>query len=115
MVNPELGTKRTCTTCGARFYDLNKTPILCPKCGAENEKDVVKIKRGGKSSRSDAAKKVAVARPVADEEEEELDDTLLDDEAGDEADLMEDTSDLGEDDDDMAEVIDHMDDGDDEE
>ena len=34
MTKPELGTKRLCTECGARFYDLNTTPIACPKCGA---------------------------------------------------------------------------------
>ena len=34
MVSDELGTKRTCPSCGVRFYDLNKTPIICPKCAA---------------------------------------------------------------------------------
>jgi uncharacterized protein (TIGR02300 family) len=34
MTKPELGTKRACTECGARYYDLNMTPITCPKCGA---------------------------------------------------------------------------------
>lgn len=34
MAKPELGTKRQCQSCGAKFYDLNKSPILCPKCGA---------------------------------------------------------------------------------
>jgi len=29
------GTKRTCQSCGARFYDLNRDPIVCPVCGAE--------------------------------------------------------------------------------
>jgi uncharacterized protein (TIGR02300 family) len=33
VVKPELGTKRTCPSCGARFYDLLKNPIACPKCG----------------------------------------------------------------------------------
>lgn len=33
MVKAELGTKRTCPSCGARFYDLLKSPIVCPKCG----------------------------------------------------------------------------------
>ena len=33
MAKPELGTKRLCASCGARFYDLSKTPITCPKCG----------------------------------------------------------------------------------
>ena len=34
MAKPELGTKRQCRSCGNRFYDLNRDPILCPKCGA---------------------------------------------------------------------------------
>jgi uncharacterized protein (TIGR02300 family) len=34
MTKSELGTKRLCTECGAKFYDLNTTPITCPKCGA---------------------------------------------------------------------------------
>lgn len=35
MANPDLGTKRTCTSCGARFYDLGKMPVECPKCEAK--------------------------------------------------------------------------------
>jgi uncharacterized protein (TIGR02300 family) len=34
VAKPELGTKRLCGECGAKFYDLNKDPITCPKCGA---------------------------------------------------------------------------------
>jgi uncharacterized protein (TIGR02300 family) len=34
VAKPELGTKRQCLSCGAKFYDLNKDPIICPKCGA---------------------------------------------------------------------------------
>src|SRR3974377_114742 len=37
VANPELGTKRLCASCGAKFYDLNKDPIHCPKCGAVYE------------------------------------------------------------------------------
>ena len=33
MVKAELGTKRTCPSCGSKFYDLLKSPIICPKCG----------------------------------------------------------------------------------
>lgn len=33
MARPELGTKRQCQSCGAKFYDLNKDPIICIKCG----------------------------------------------------------------------------------
>src|SRR5262249_48012496 len=32
VAKPELGTKRLCGNCGAKFYDLNKDPIACPKC-----------------------------------------------------------------------------------
>lgn len=32
MTKPELGVKRDCPNCGARFYDLNKEPAHCPKC-----------------------------------------------------------------------------------
>ena len=32
MAKPDLGTKRLCGNCGAKFYDLSKTPIVCPKC-----------------------------------------------------------------------------------
>lgn len=28
------GTKRTCQSCDNRFYDLAKSPIHCPMCGA---------------------------------------------------------------------------------
>ena len=37
MAKPELGEKRVCPSCGAKYYDLNRDPILCPKCGATFE------------------------------------------------------------------------------
>ena len=33
MAKPELGLKRQCMSCGAKFYDLSKDPAVCPKCG----------------------------------------------------------------------------------
>jgi uncharacterized protein (TIGR02300 family) len=35
--NKDRGTKRTCQNgeCGARFYDLNRSPIVCPICGSK--------------------------------------------------------------------------------
>ena len=30
----ERGTKRTCDSCNARFYDLNREEVICPMCGA---------------------------------------------------------------------------------
>src|SRR5215470_11782555 len=37
VAKPELGTKRLCASCSAKFYDLNKDPIHCPKCDAVYE------------------------------------------------------------------------------
>ena len=34
MSKPARGTKRVCPSCGARFYDLSRTPIACPVCQA---------------------------------------------------------------------------------
>jgi uncharacterized protein (TIGR02300 family) len=35
--NKDRGTKRTCQNgeCGARFYDLNRSPVVCPICGTK--------------------------------------------------------------------------------
>lgn len=33
MADPELGTKQVCPNCESKFYDLNKRPAVCPKCG----------------------------------------------------------------------------------
>lgn len=32
MANPALGTKRICSGCAAKFYDLGKEEIVCPTC-----------------------------------------------------------------------------------
>ncbi|MEM0908425.1 MAG: TIGR02300 family protein [Pseudomonadota bacterium] len=34
MPRPELGIKRLCPNCGAKYYDLNRDPAICPMCGA---------------------------------------------------------------------------------
>ncbi len=34
MAKPELGNKHQCHQCGTKFFDLNKNPVICPKCGA---------------------------------------------------------------------------------
>lgn len=111
MVKPEWGLKRTCNSCGAHFYDMTRSPIICPKCGA-----VVDIEAVFKTSRRSVAQEKASARANAKKIEEievdDLDDVSDDDDLDadkDESDLIEDTSDLGGDDDDMAEVMDRLD------
>ena len=50
------GFKRICTSCGARFYDMNKRPIICPSCGAEFSGDVkVKSRRSRSTAANDEA------------------------------------------------------------
>ena len=35
MIDKSLGTKRLCPACHVKFYDLNRSPAKCPKCGEE--------------------------------------------------------------------------------
>ena len=64
MAKPEWGTKRECAECGARFYDLTRTPIICPKCETTFIIEVPKP-----SSRS-KAKAAAAPKPTVVEAEE---------------------------------------------
>ena len=32
MAKPEWGEKRICLDCGAKFYDMQRSPIVCPSC-----------------------------------------------------------------------------------
>lgn len=66
MAKPELGTKRLCAGCGAKFYDLSKTPPVCPTCGTVFE-FVLPISRG----RPDAAARAAAASAATRETEAE--------------------------------------------
>ncbi len=99
MAKAELGMKLTCESCSARFYDLNKQPGICPKCGTANARPVIFKASRRPSEDAKAKQQVAVKAPpkaVPDEE----DDVVADDDDEDEA-VIEDTSDLGEDDDDV--------------
>mgnify|MGYP001338985488 CR=1 FL=1 len=40
MVKPEWGKKRICTNCKTKYYDFNKSPIICPSCGSEFDPDI---------------------------------------------------------------------------
>lgn len=78
-----LGTKHSCFKCGAKFYDLKKSQVVCPKCGA-NQRDAPVQKPAPPEKRA----KVAVPEPAqdvedasdeADEAFEELDEDVADD------------------------------------
>ncbi len=63
MAKPELGTKRLCGNCGAKFYDLSKDPIVCPKCHTVLELAAVSAR-----ARPEAAAPARAAAPAPEEE-----------------------------------------------
>jgi uncharacterized protein (TIGR02300 family) len=115
VAKPEWGTKRICPSCGTRYYDLLRKPVICPKCStpfdpeaflksrrarpaAPVEKELEpagadELEAEAEPEEAAAEEEEAVAHEEAEEEDEEL---------------LEDASELGEDEDDMAEVIENV-------
>ena len=129
MTKPELGVKRDCPECGARFYDLNKEPAHCPKCDyefipesllkprktraeetgeAETENETAKPEQETSLESADKEKKAAKSkrRAALDEEDDENVDDELEDIEDIDVDLDEDEDDdsLLDDDDDEDDV-----------
>ncbi len=98
MVKPELGTKRVCVSCNARFYDLQKTPAVCPKCSTEQPADQPRARRAGGNVIEDKRPKKP---PVADDVDVEVE--PAEEEA--EEDVLEDASELEDDADAIPEEI----------
>ena len=59
LVKAELGLKRVCPQCAARFYDLQKRPIECPKCHFSFEPEAMYKQRRPRQPEA------AVVQPVA--------------------------------------------------
>jgi uncharacterized protein (TIGR02300 family) len=114
LAKPELGTKHQCQNCGAKFFDLNKDPIVCPKCGTvfqvaaaararpaakpEEEEDTEVATPAGVEVVSldevEAGEEKAAAEPVVDDidveddaEEDAADDPFLEEEEEDDDDV----------------------------
>ena len=118
MAKPEWGTKRICPSCGTRYYDMTRDPIVCPKCSTPFDPEAFL-----KSRRSRPAPPVEKElEPVGAEEidadveteeeaeavEEEEEAAPLEEAEEEDEELLEDASELGEDEDDMAEVIENV-------
>jgi uncharacterized protein (TIGR02300 family) len=58
---PDLGGKHQCLNCSAKFFDLHKDPIVCPKCGTIFQPTPL------------SARAAARAAPQADDDEVESD------------------------------------------
>ncbi len=48
MSKPEWGVKRICPSCGTKYYDFNKTPIICPNCNFKFDPDLLLKSRKGR-------------------------------------------------------------------
>ena len=74
MSEPEWGIKRVCPSCSIKYYDFNKSPIICPKCEFEFDPDLLLKSRKGRS----IAAKTGVNEVSSDlkKEEETLDDDI---------------------------------------
>jgi uncharacterized protein (TIGR02300 family) len=94
MVKPELGTKRVCVSCGARFYDLTRQPAVCPKCGTEQPVEQPRPRRsGGGNVVEDRRPKKPVPAPGAEDTDIEVEGV----EDVEEEDVLEDATDLEDD------------------
>jgi uncharacterized protein (TIGR02300 family) len=118
LAKPEWGAKRICPSCGARYYDLLRDPVICPKCSTPFDPEAfLRARRARppapieKEIEPVGAEEVDVdleAEEIEAVEEEEEAGVALEEAEEEEEELIEDASELGEDEDDMAEVIENV-------
>ena len=99
MSKPARGTKRVCPGCGARFYDLNRTPVTCPVCQAAYQLPAAPSRRSSERAQAPAPRKVNEVKPRPAAETPEVISLEEVEEAGAEAAIAEDEEmvDLGDD------------------
>lgn len=77
MAAPDLGIKRICPSCAAKFYDLSKRPIVCSKCAFSFAPEaLVKMRRpraGATASREDREESIVKAATKVDEGDDDGD------------------------------------------
>jgi uncharacterized protein (TIGR02300 family) len=81
MAKPELGLKRVCVSCSAKFYDLTRAPAICPKCGTEQPAEQPRLRRPGGGAAAavpDEKLKKRVLAPEVEGDEVELEDVEAD-------------------------------------
>ena len=116
MAKPAWGMKWICQGCGARFYDLQRNPIICPKCTTVFDPESAQRTRRGRGAaapakpvpqRAPMPDKFVAPEEVAAEVGEEIEAIVAAD--ADEDAVIEDTEDLPEDENEVAEVIENVD------
>jgi len=91
MAKPELGSKRVCVACSTRFYDLNKQPVICPKCNTEQPTEQPRLRRAAGNVALEEKRRPKVV-PAPGLEETDVEVEAVEEETGE--DVLEDTSDL---------------------
>ena len=61
MAKAELGLKRSCLSCGMKFYDFGRTPIICPGWQAAFDPESLVRSRRGRATAKPAAKSAKAA------------------------------------------------------
>ena len=80
MAHATLGRKQRCASCGIKFYDLKKSPAVCPSCGTEfDPESLLKSRRGRAAAKDETVK--APAKSEGDEAEDDLIEKSEDDDA----------------------------------
>tara|TARA_E500000331_G_scaffold341797_1_gene374699 strand:+ start:764 stop:1180 length:417 start_codon:yes stop_codon:yes gene_type:complete len=88
----ERGIKRLCQDCGALYYDLDKNPIICPKCGAEFDPEAILKSRRARPMTPNGKENTKSQDEETDNSEDldEVETTLEDDEEGEVVDIRSD-------------------------
>ena len=79
LVKGDLGIKRVCPQCAARFYDLQKRPIECPKCQFSFEPESLYKQRRTRQPEAVAAVPIVAESEDEEEAEEENEEAEADD------------------------------------
>lgn len=67
------GLKRICMSCGTRFYDMKKRPIVCPGCSEQFTGEIkVKTRRGRVPAAEAEAKVIEKIKDIANDDDTEI-------------------------------------------
>ena len=73
MSKKEWGIKRICPSCGIKYYDFNKSPIVCPECNFEFDPDLLLKSRKGRTVSNKVEEVAPESNTSSKTENEEID------------------------------------------
>ena len=80
MAKADLGRKRACLACGMRFYDFNRSPIVCPGCGVEfDPENIIKSRKDRTAAKTTSRADVDATNDdqIEDDDADELTDAVV--------------------------------------